>query len=222
MKYIGLDYGLSKTGIATSDDILKIPTIKGTVNTNKLLNILKNELYKEGDLFVIGLPISMSGRYSTQTYETIDFSIQIKELFQTDVFLIDERLTTQQSYALTKNFLNSKKAKKCKDQNSALLILQRFLSNPKIALNLEKKPVYKIKDIDSNSVLINNVIIKNSKIYNKADILTEDPYIFWWYFKRNKKSTTLLNDLNTEYDVLISEKEIPINHKKLIKPQKPR
>lgn len=222
MKYIGLDYGLSKTGIATSDNILKIPTIKGTVNTNKLLNILKNELYKEGDLFVIGLPISMSGRYSTQTYETIDFSIQVNELFQAGVFLIDERLTTQQSYALTKNFLNSKKAKKSKDQNSALLILQRFLSNPKIALKLEKKPVYKIKDIDSDSILINNVIIKNSKIYNKADILAEDPYIFWWYFKRNKKSTTLLNDLNTEYDVLISEKEIPINHKKLIKPQKTR
>jgi len=96
LKYIGLDYGLSKTGIATSDNILKIPTIKGTVNTNKLLNILKNELYKEGDLFVIGLPISMSGRYSTQTYETIDFSIQVNELFQAGVFLIDERLTTQQ------------------------------------------------------------------------------------------------------------------------------
>ncbi|GAB6189956.1 RuvX/YqgF family protein [Marinitoga arctica] len=217
MKYIGLDYGLSKTGIATSDDILKIPTIRGTVNTNKLLNVLKNEIYKTGDLFIIGLPISMSGRYSTQTFETINFSIQIKNTFNTDIFLIDERLTTQQSYSLTKNFLNAKKAKKAKDQNSALLILQRFLSNPSIALKLEYKNVYKIDNIDSNSILINNLIIKNSNIYNKSDILTTDPYIFWWYFKRNKKSTTLLEDLKTEYDIIISKEEMSIKHNKLIK-----
>ncbi|SHF26708.1 putative holliday junction resolvase [Marinitoga hydrogenitolerans DSM 16785] len=217
MNYIGLDYGLSKTGIAISNSILKIATIKGTVNTNKLLSTLKNEIYTEGDAFVVGLPISMSGRFSKQTFETIDFSLKLKNLFKSDIFLIDERLTTQQSYSMTKNFLNSKKAKKAKDQNSALLILQKFLDNPKLGIKLEAEDVYSINNIDSNSILINNIIIKNSSIYNKADIYTKNPFVFWWYFKRNKKSTTLLEDLKEEYDVLISKSSFSIKYKKLIK-----
>ncbi|WP_129408274.1 Holliday junction resolvase RuvX [Marinitoga lauensis] len=204
MKYIGIDYGLSKTGIAISDSILKIATVKGTFNTNKLLTVLKNNIYKKEDIFIVGLPISMSGRYSKQTFETIDFCIKLIENFKTDIFLIDERLTTQQSYTMTKNFLNAKKAKKAKDQNSALFILQRYLDNSNQGIKLEKRPIYKIENIEYNSILINDIIIKNSNIYNKADILAKDPYVFWWYFKRNKKSTTLIDDLNNEYDVLLT------------------
>ncbi|WGS65803.1 Holliday junction resolvase RuvX [Marinitoga aeolica] len=208
MNYIGLDYGLSKTGIAISDSVLKIATIKGTVNTDKILTVLENNIYKKDDIFIVGLPISMSGRYSKQTFETIDFCIKLKEKFKTDIFLIDERLTTQQSYTMTKNFLNAKKAKKTKDQNSALFILQRYLDNPNQGIKLEKRQIYKMENIEYDSILINEIIIKNSNIYNKADIFTKDPYIFWWYFKRNKKSTTLIDDLNSEYDILLTKNNV--------------
>ncbi|KAF2955260.1 Holliday junction resolvase RuvX [Marinitoga sp. 38H-ov] len=216
MNYIGLDYGLSKTGIATSNSIIKVATVKDTVRTDKIINYLKN-IYKDEDIFVVGLPISMSGRYSKQTYETIEFSINLKKIFNSKVFLIDERLTTQQSYSLTKSFLNSKKAKKAKDQNSALFILQRFLNNQNLAIELIEKKEYKLENIDSNSILINNLIIKNSNIYNKADILAIDPYIFWWYYKRNKTSTALKEDLNYEYDFIISNDDINIKYNNLIK-----
>ncbi|MBM7560064.1 Holliday junction resolvase RuvX [Marinitoga litoralis] len=216
MNYIGLDYGLSKTGVATSNSIIKVATVKDTVRTEKIINYLQN-IYKNEDIFVVGLPISMSGRFSKQTYETIDFCIKLKNIFNTKVLLIDERLTTQQSYSMTKNFLNAKKAKKAKDQNSALFILQRYLNSPNSAIELTVKKEYKMENIDSNSILINNLIIKNSNIYNKADVLAIDPYVFWWYYKRNKLSTTLIEDLNEEYDVIISNEDINIKHNKLIK-----
>lgn len=204
MNYIGIDYGLSKTGISISDSVLKVATIKDTVKTENLINYLK-KLYKNGDIFIVGLPISMSGRYSKQTYETIDFCLKLKNLFNTDILLIDERLTTQRSFSMTKNFLNAKKAKKNKDQNSALLILQRFLDNPYSSIKLEEKKPYKLENIEYNSILINDIIIKNSNIYNKSDILAKNPYVFWWYFKRNKRSTTLFDDLKNSYDVLITK-----------------
>ncbi|KLO23003.1 Holliday junction resolvase RuvX [Marinitoga sp. 1155] len=215
MKYIGLDYGLSKTGIATGDAVLKIATIKGTFETKFLFKEL-NKIYKDKDIFVVGLPISMSGRYSKQTFETIDFCLKLKNNFNTDVVLMDERLTTRQSYSLTKNFLNSKKAKKAKDQNSALFILQMFLDNPNIGINLNIKNPYKIEELDSTNILINDVIIKNSNIYNNSDILAKDPYVFWWYYKRNKTSTTLFEDLKNEYDVIFTELDIQIKYKKII------
>ncbi|WP_175420088.1 Holliday junction resolvase RuvX [Marinitoga sp. 1154] len=215
MKYIGLDYGLSKTGIATGDAVLKIATIKGTFETKFLFKEL-NKIYKDKDIFVVGLPISMSGRYSKQTFETIDFCLKLKNNFNTDVVLMDERLTTRQSYSLTKNFLNSKKAKKAKDQNSALFILQMFLDNPNIGINLNIKNPYKIEELDSTNILINDVIIKNSNIYNNSDILAKDPYVFWWYYKRNKTSTTLFEDLKNEYDVIFTEFDIQIKYKKII------
>ncbi|WP_075780451.1 MULTISPECIES: Holliday junction resolvase RuvX [unclassified Marinitoga] len=211
MKFIALDYGLKKTGIATAEAALKIPTIKNSVGSDKLLKVLENEIFKDGDIFIVGLPISMSGRYSTQTFKTIDFAIKLKNKFNSEVYLVDERLTTQNSYLMTKDFLNSKKAKKKKDENSALIILQRYLANPANSIKLASQKEYKIEYDESyndKKILIDNVIIKNSKIYSIADVYATDPYIFWWYFKRNVHSTTLESDLEPPYDIIFNSKEV--------------
>ena len=97
------------------------------------------------------------------------------------------------------------------------MILNVFLENPQSAIELKEKSTYKIEnDLSSyNNIIIFDVAINN--ILEKANkdhliLFTQDPWIFWFYYRQGLKSTSLISDLYDQYDLIISIKE---NEKKI-------
>ncbi|CEP77705.1 Holliday junction resolvase RuvX [Defluviitoga tunisiensis] len=212
-----VDYGNTLCGIAVADENLKIALPKNTVKSDSLIDFLQSLNLDEKSVLVFGLPISLSGRYSHQTYLTVEAALNIKEQLGCQIYFVDERLTTTSLFNELKGDISFKKIKKTKDQNSSVLILNVFLENPHAAIELKEKSTYKIEnDLSSyNNIIIFDVAINN--ILEKANkdhliLFTQDPWIFWFYYRQGLKSTSLISDLYDQYDLIISIKE---NEKKI-------
>jgi len=207
LKVYGIDYGTSNCGIAFLKQDLNIPLPIGTVKSEKLLEYLVSLDLSNDDLIVFGLPISMSGRYSKQSFLSIDAAINVKEKIGCKIYFVDERLTTSSLYSEVRGQVSYKKVKRTKDQNSSVLILSNFIQSPGNAIALAEKEVYNLKKDFSNynDVLIWDISINNE--FENFSIFAKDPWVFWYYYKKGFKSTTLISDLKDYYDLIITTKE---------------
>ncbi|HBT51202.1 MAG TPA: hypothetical protein DEA49_03720 [Petrotoga sp.] len=207
LKVYGIDYGTSKCGIAFLKQDVNIPLPKATVPSEKLLEYLISLDLSHDDLIVFGLPISMSGRYSKQSFLSIDEAIRAKERIGCKIYFVDERLTTSTLYSVFKGQVSYKKVKETKDQNSSVLILSNFIQSPGNAIALTEKKIYTLKKDFSNykDVLIWDIPISNE--VKNFSIFAKDPWVFWFYFRKGFKSTTLISDLKDYYDLIITTKE---------------
>jgi putative Holliday junction resolvase len=206
MNYYGIDYGDKNCGISKANEIIKIASPYKTLDKKELNNFLKSEL-NDDDLIVFGLPKSMSFNFSKQSFKTINKALEIMNIFKNQLFLVDERLTTQSLYNEMKGKVNSKKIKKTKDQNSATLILSIFLNNTNIGYTLKEKEIYTVDKnmLKNNKVLIQDIAIKKPKDDFKYEI--KDPWLFWYYFNRNIISEYNVENKN-EFDYIINTKNI--------------
>jgi len=206
MNYFGIDYGDKKCGIAKANEIIKIASPYTTVDRKDLISFFDKELNKD-DVIIFGLPKSMSFNYSKQSFKTIDKAIEIKKKFSNNLFLVDERLTTQSLYNEMKGKVNSKKIKKTKDQNSAVLILSIYLNNPNIGYKLSKKEIYTVdkSKFSNKNVLVENIALKNPK--NDFSYEIKDPWLFWYYFNRNIISEYSYKNKDT-FDVILNSENI--------------
>ena len=98
MKVIGIDFGLSKVGLAISDPsgIIALPLkVIRYKNKEDLLSEL-NDISKEKNVnkFVIGYPISMNYKENEMT-KIIDIFKQDMENMNFEVILEDERLSSE-------------------------------------------------------------------------------------------------------------------------------
>ncbi len=123
-KYLGIDYGKKKTGVAISEGYLAEPyKILKTSSQNELVikikAIIKN---KNVDKVVIGIP---QGQLVS---EIKDFAKKIKKNSSVDVFFEDETLTSKDA---VKKMIEAgkplKKRRKQEDLFAACLILQSYL-----------------------------------------------------------------------------------------------
>ena len=132
---LGIDYGLTRTGIAITD-LLGI-TAQGleTINNNGSDKVILRRLAEiveeyEVDTFVIGNPINMNGTESERSKQTDEFIHKLKSRFNTiPVIKIDERLTTVEAHK-TMNYLNINNHKKCGivDTIAAVYILEGYIN----------------------------------------------------------------------------------------------
>lgn len=117
MRYLGIDYGEKRIGLALSDEGGKIAMPYGVVNYfNKILSILKKE--KVGKI-VIGLPVGFSGQESAQTLETKKFAEALGKKVKLPIELENEVLSTKIASRFS--------AKDKIDASSAAVILQSYL-----------------------------------------------------------------------------------------------
>lgn len=132
---LGIDYGLTRTGIAITD-LLGI-TAQGleTINNNGSDKVILRRLAEiveeyEVDTFVIGNPINMNGTESERSKQTDEFIHKLKSRFNTiPVIKIDERLTTVEAHK-TMNYLNINNHKKRSivDTIAAVYILEGYIN----------------------------------------------------------------------------------------------
>ncbi len=169
---LAIDYGEARCGLALGE---KLATRLWTVSRQKIFF----EISKLANIncFVIGLPLSMSGRYSQQTYKTIEFAEKLYIKFGKEVYLIDERLST---YLF--------KGRKDVDQLSAAEIFDRFVSSN--ANRYVIKPPVELSDVQLEKVrnVKGKVLVANlSDVRVLADeswiVFQKDPYYAYLFHK---------------------------------------
>ena len=131
-KFLGIDYGLKRTGlsITDSDKIFAFPL--ETVDTSELITHLKTLIEKENiSRIIIGQPRRFSGEYSEVENSIIKFITSLSAFFdKNEIFRFDERFTSK---IAKKSLISSGVKKKLRsdkylvDKISASIILQDYL-----------------------------------------------------------------------------------------------
>ena len=119
-KYLGIDWGEKRIGLATGDDETGLALPLKTVGTlAEVLNAIHDE---ETDIVVLGNPKKMSGAEADNP-AWLNFYEQLKERGGRRVELVDERLSSLAADALEGE--DTEKAQR--DEIAATIILQDYL-----------------------------------------------------------------------------------------------
>lgn len=136
-RVMGIDYGMSKVGIAVNDELnitaMPITTIIHKGN-EKILFCEIEKYIKEYNIkkIVVGMPLNMNGTKGERVESTKKFIDKIIHKFNIQVDTIDERLTTMYSNRILNELgVKSKKKKKVEDTMSAVYILQNYIDKTK-------------------------------------------------------------------------------------------
>ena len=138
MRYLGLDLGTRTLGISLSDSTFTIATTLKTIrfleNDYDSLITELSEIIKEYNVckIVLGYPKNMNNTIGERCETTLKFKEKLEEVFDIEVVLQDERLTTVQAtnYMLEAD-ISRKKRKKKVDALAANIILQTYLDKEK-------------------------------------------------------------------------------------------
>ena len=136
MRYIAIDYGTKRTGIAICDPSETFVSPLKTISTSdwlceKIIEIVKEEQVAE---IVVGLPINMDGTAGNQAKITTEFAKKLEKLANIPVSLYDERLSSfAAGEKLAPAEYTNKGKKKRLDAVAAACILEAFLVHKKEA-----------------------------------------------------------------------------------------
>ena len=137
MRYLGIDFGLKRIGLAKSDSLGLIAQSYKTIylykNQKKIFSELSTIIDVEKiDAVVIGLPYHMNGKKCKMGETTKAFGEKIKNYISVSVFYEDERLTTiSAEKILIEGNISRKKRKDKIDSLAATFILQKYLDRKK-------------------------------------------------------------------------------------------
>ena len=135
-RFMGLDYGNSRIGIAFSDYTATIATADSIYKSRgqeEDLNYLSSYA-KENDVsgIVLGLPLNADGTESEMSLKVKDFGKALEDYSQIKVFYQDERYTSFEAEEYLKEAgLKWEDRKKLLDKVSAQIILQNYLDENK-------------------------------------------------------------------------------------------
>ena len=134
MRYLGLDLGTRTLGISISDETKTIASGLTTLRFEEgdydaILDDLRKILEENKiEKIVLGLPKNMNNTLGDRAETTILFQKKIEELFNIEVILQDERLSTVAAHNyLLEADMSRKKRKKVVDKMAANIILQTYL-----------------------------------------------------------------------------------------------
>jgi putative Holliday junction resolvase len=132
-RFLGLDVGAKRIGVAVSDELGLTAQPVMTLETRRnrredLRRIARLARRYEVAGIVAGRPLHLSGETSARTAKTEQFAAELKELSGLPVHLWDERLTTREAHQLLYESGHKRQEHAgVVDQVAATLILQSFL-----------------------------------------------------------------------------------------------
>jgi putative Holliday junction resolvase len=144
-RLVGIDFGMSRLGLALSDERQIIATPLQTIQAEKkteqtvakLLSIIAQLEQTHGcqiEEIIVGLPLMMSGRTGFQADEVKHFVQLLSQTTTIPVRTWDERLSTVQAErSLRESQMTRKKRSKVVDIVSAAIILQSYLDHKHLA-----------------------------------------------------------------------------------------
>jgi len=132
MRYLAIDYGNKRTGLAICDrsetivSPLSGPATDGEL-VGKIVEIVKSESV---DAIVMGMPLNMDGTQGGQAKIVNEFAEKLKKEVGVEVIFQDERLTTFAAEGkLAGRELTHKKKRSRIDALAAAEILQAFIDS---------------------------------------------------------------------------------------------
>jgi putative holliday junction resolvase len=136
-KYLGIDFGDKRVGIAVSDfnkeiafprDFLEYKSLKGLIS--QIGKICEEDQVVK---IILGLPINMDGTFGERALKTLKFFNKLKESIKNiSVECFDERLSTEYAVkALHAQGIKAKSQKGKRDSLSAQIVLQNYLNSLK-------------------------------------------------------------------------------------------
>ena len=134
MRYLGLDLGSKTLGVSISDKTNTIANVLTTLrfNENDYDSLIEplTKIIKDNDIniIILGYPKNMDNSVGDRALITLDFKKRLEEVFDINVILEDERLTSVISNnVLIEADVSRKKRKKKVDGIAAIVILQNYL-----------------------------------------------------------------------------------------------
>ena len=131
-KYLGIDFGIKKSGVSISDSNKLISFPLETIETKNLLDYIKQISIDENiEIVVIGKPLKLNNEIHDLEEEIVKFIKSLKNLLPNiQVERIDERFTSKISKQIIIQSGVGKKNRRDKliiDKISASLILESYL-----------------------------------------------------------------------------------------------
>ncbi len=134
MKFLGIDFGHKRVGLAVSDDLNITAQGLGFVHFTDICQFIRHlsQLIENKGItsIVIGNPVNMSGKDSPGSRKVKDLAEKINKELNINVNLWDERLTTvsAQRILISANITRKKRKEKV-DSLAAQIMLQNFLDH---------------------------------------------------------------------------------------------
>ena len=144
MKYLSIDYGAKRVGLAVSDPLGAMAFPLGTIHRTtrdalfaELLRIITKENI---EAVVVGLPLShdtgpnqVQGEQEQLIVRQVkNFAASLGRRIDLPILLVDEYLTTQEAVArLRESGVSGKRISQVKDAHAAVCILESFLASQK-------------------------------------------------------------------------------------------
>ena len=131
-RILSVDFGDKRVGIAMSD-VLKIiakpyETIENKSNKFVIDKILKLVVDKDVEKIIVGLPLTMKGKYSIQTQKVLDFIDLFEKNTSIPIIKYDERLSSiEAKKSLIKQGIKTGHNKSEIDKTAAAIFLQSYL-----------------------------------------------------------------------------------------------
>jgi len=132
-RYLGLDVGNRRIGVAVSDELgltaQPVLTLERRHNRREDLRSLARLCRRFAVVgIVVGNPVHLSGDVSPQTAKTQAFAAELGELTGLPIHLWDERLTTREAHQILYEAGHARQEhRRVVDQVAATLILQSFM-----------------------------------------------------------------------------------------------
>lgn len=134
MRVMGLDVGDRSIGIAISDALLLTAQARPTLRRKDLQSDIEiiRRLATENEVHevVIGQPLHMDGRESSQSRKVARFAEELEKALDLPIIFWDERLTTFEAQEhLEQMGLNWRQRREQVDKIAAMIILQNYLDS---------------------------------------------------------------------------------------------
>jgi len=131
-KYIGIDYGLKRTGVSISDYNKVISFPLDTIDTSTLIKFLEDLIKNENiEKVIIGKPLNLNNQLHELENDIVEFIESLQSVFPKILIeRVDERYTSKiSSFIIRQSGVNKKSRmnKSIIDKISASLILESYL-----------------------------------------------------------------------------------------------
>ncbi len=129
MRYLAIDLGQKRTGLAICDDgeMIASPLCLITDQSSLISRIKKIVAAEEAGAIVIGLPLNMDGSEGDPVNNIRNFANELAKEIDLPIHFQDERLTSFDAEQKLAGEFTRKKKKKRLDAIAAASILQAFL-----------------------------------------------------------------------------------------------
>jgi len=134
VRYLGLDLGRARIGLALADDVLKtarpLETVERRGDVADLARLRRVAAEWEVSRAVVGLPLNMDGTEGGSARLARAFARKLSEELALPVELFDERLSTfEAEVRLRGRGLNAREQRAVIDAEAAAVILQGWLES---------------------------------------------------------------------------------------------